>query len=342
MPLTPIAGVSRLRAFQMGIEGTFKTQVPATRRLPWAFVPAVDPHWTASTADTGTLDLAIAPWRLASDITGTVSNAELFGDDVPTIISMGVMGGLPLGTSGTAKTFTAQPASTSQDVFDTYTAEAYDDATADSWAFTGGILESFTLDYPQNLGPILFGGTFRFAANAPYPATPTGALNVDLAPVPMFAADTEVYINDTSGAIETTKLSDIFYDSQLSYTNNIDVKRFQNGSNSRFEVANYGRGERVIQFTAQGAKQTSWLNEAAKWIGQNPTERFFGIKTTSPVLASVGIPYSLDIRFPGYWMTRAWTTVNTNTAFQLVSHQVYDPVLGYAVKIASVSKRAAL
>ena len=69
MPLTPIAGVTRLRALQFGKESTFKTQVAATRRMPWSANPNVDPHWTFPTADTGTLDQASAPYRTAEDIT---------------------------------------------------------------------------------------------------------------------------------------------------------------------------------------------------------------------------------------------------------------------------------
>ena len=340
MALTPIPGVTRLRAFQLGIESTFNTPVACTRRMPWSQAPTENPNWTFPTADTGTLDQAIAPYRMAFDVTGQ-STGQLFANDAPTILSAGMMGGLSFVGGSTAKTLTAQPASTSQDVFDTYTGEWFDDATADAWQGAGGIIEHFSLAYPQDQGPINLTADWRFAS-AIYGATPTAALNVDLAPVPLFMADTEFYINDTSGAIETTKLSDICYDATLDYQNNIDVKRFANGSNTRFQVANYGRGERVITLTMTGSKKTAWIAEATKWIAQNPVERFWGLKTSSIVAAQSGMPYSLDFRIPGYWMTRSDPAVNTNTAIQLVGHQVYDTGLGYPIRAVSVGTRTAL
>ena len=340
MPLTPISGVTRLRRLQLGIEGTFKAQAPATRRMPWTFAPTVTPNWTFPTADTGTLSQAIAPYRTAPAITGTATG-QLFSNDAPYLLSMLVKGGVTPTGGGTAKTWAFSPTETSQDVFDTWTAEWGDDAVADAWAWVGGVAESCTFTYPQDQGPITISAALRMAAIGAYPDTYTPGLNVDLAPVPLFMADTSLYLNDSSGTIETTKLSDILYDATVTYTNNVDVKRFANGSNTRFEVASYGRGERVIEVTANGAKQTAWIAEALKWIGASPTERFIGLKTQSTVDAQAGTKHSFDIRIPGYWMTRTESTVNTNTAFQLMAHQVYDTSLGYAVSMASVNTLAA-
>src|SRR5512142_360810 len=247
MPLTPLAGSTRLRAFQLGLEGTFNVQQAATRRMPWSFDPTVDPHWTFPTADTGTLDQAIAPYRTALDVTGAVTG-QLYANDVPALISASIKGGVsPSTVGGTGKSWVWQPAYTTQDVFDTVTAEVFDDATADAWAFPGGIFTDWTLTYPQDLGPITVSATYR-GASAVYPATPTPALTTDLSPTPLYMADTELYINDTAGAIGTTKISDTLYDASISYTGNIDVKRFANGNSVRFNVINYGRGERVFTY----------------------------------------------------------------------------------------------
>ena len=341
MPLTPIAGTIRNRAFQLGLESTFKTAVAATRRVPWTAVPTIDPHITFPTADTGTLDQAIAPYGTAADYTVAVGPSQLASNDAPTVISAGVMGGLSLATSGTSKSLTATPASLTQDVFDTYTGEWFDDST-DAYQLTGGVLDTFTLEYPQDMGPINFSGTFRFAKLGTYPATPTGSLNVDTSPVYLFAADTEFYINDSSGTIETTKLTDIAYGANFSVANNIDVKRFMNGSNTRFQAAGYSRGNRVVTFNLTGAKKAAWVTEVGNWLAASPTERFFGIKTTSPVAASAGIPHSLDIRMPGYWLTRAEQTINNNTAFELSAQNIYDSGLSYPFYMKSVSTRSAL
>src|SRR6185437_13411350 len=256
MPLTPLAGSIRLRQFQLGLESTFRTPVAATRRLPWTATPSIDPHWTFPTGDFGTLDNATAPYGMASDLTMAVTG-QLAANDTPTIISAGVMGGLSLTTSGTAKTLTAAPASLTQDVFDTYTGEWGDDST-DVWQLQGGVINDFALDYPQDMGPIALTANWRFASLGTYPATFTGALNVDTAPVYYYGADTEFYVNSTSGAIETTKLSNIAYGANFAVNNNLDVKRFANGSNTRFQAQNYGRGARTVTFSLIGAKQSAW------------------------------------------------------------------------------------
>ncbi len=228
--LTPQAGVTRLRAFQLGLESSFKTQVPATRRMPWSFAPDVNPNWTKPTADTGTLDLALAPYRTALDVTGAATG-QLFSNDVPTVLSAGIMGGLSFTGASTAKTMTAAPSATSQDVFDTYTGEWFDDATGDAWAGTGGIITDFELEYPQDQGPINLTANMRFA-KVVYPATPTAGLSVDSSPVPLYCADTWFFVNDTAGAIGTTQLVDQVYGATLSVQNNIDVKRWANGNST--------------------------------------------------------------------------------------------------------------
>lgn len=340
MPLTPVAGSVRLRAFQLGKETTFKTAVAATRRMPWQATPTVDPHWTYPTADTGTLDQAIAPYGTAADYM-IAATGQLASNDAPTLISAGVMGGLSIGTSGTSKSLTAAPASLTQDVFDTYTGQWFDDST-DAYQMAGGVINDFSLDYPQDMGPIVQTSNWRFAALGTYPATPTGSLTVDAAPVYLYMADTEFYVNDTAGAIETTKLTDIAYGATFSVNNNLDLKRWANGSNTRFQIQNYGRGERTVEFSLIGAKQTAWITEATNWLAASPTERFFGIKTTSPVAASAGIPHSLDIRMPGHWLTRSEQTIGSNTAFQLTAHNLYDATLTYPFRMASVSTRGTL
>lgn len=340
MALTPIPGVVRLRQLQLGIESSFAVQVPATRRLPWTLAPTINPNVTFPQADTGTLSQAIAPFRKALDLTGTATG-DLFSNDVPYLLSGLVMGGITPTGAGTAKTRAYSPAETGQDVFDTWTAEWGDDATSDRWAFTGGVVEKCVFTYPQDQGPITIAADYRFAAIGAYPDAFTGGLSVDPAPVPMFMADTQLYLNDGSGTIETTALADVLYDATLTYTNNLDVKRFANGSNTRFQVRSYGRGERVIELMANGAKQAAWIAEAVKWIAASPVERFIGLRTQSVVDAQAGSKHALDFRIPGYWITRAESAITSNTGFQLTAHQVYDTGLGYAFSASSVSTLAA-
>jgi hypothetical protein len=338
--LSPVAGVTRLRALQLGLETTPLTQHAATRRYPWSATPTINPNITKSTADTGTLDNAIAPYPKALDI-GVQMVGELFANDAPTLISAGVMGGLSLTGGGAAKTMTAAPASLTQDVFDTYTGEAFDDATGDAWQFTGGVINDFSLEYPQDMGPIKLTANWRFAAAA-YPGTPTGSLTVDTAPVPLYCADTYFFVNDTSGAIGTTQLVSQIYGAKLTVQNNLDLKRFANGNSTRFNIANYGRANRMVDFEWTFAKATAAIAEAVLFIAASPTTRYAEIRTTSLVAAQAGIPHQLRWRIPGAWFTRTEQVINTNTGFSLMGHQVYDTGLGYPFQVVSTSTRTTL
>lgn len=337
--LTPVAGTTRLRSFALGLETTPLTAHAATRKMPWSFAPTVNPNWTFVTADTGTLDEAIAPYRQALDVTG-VSTGELFANDVPTLFSAGIMGGLSL-TGATAKVITAAPASTSQDVIDTWSGEWYDDATGDAFSGAGGIIDSFTLTYPNTGGIITHSANWRFASVV-YPATPTPGLSVDTNPTPLYQTDTQLSINDTAGAIGTTVFSNQVYDIALTLGNAMDVKRFANGYSTRFALAGYSRGPRTFSVTITFAKVTEAIAEVAKWLGSTASERFLDINTVSTAIITGATPYQMRWRVPGYWFTRNDTTVNTNTAFQLTANGIYDTTLTYPFQGYSVSTRASL
>ena len=342
MPLTPQVGAVRLRAFQLGLETTPFTQHAATRRLPWTFTPNVDPHITFSTADTGTLDYAIAPYQLASDVTGTAAAPDLFFNDLPNLYAAAIKGGVTPVTVGSVNTWTYQPVSTSQDVFDTQTGEWYDDATADAWAGAGGVVDAFTLTSPVSTGaPISLSSTWRFSQPI-YPATPTGALSVDLNPVPLFGTDTVLYIDSAAGSIGISPILDSVYDWSLTYNNNLDVKRFQNGSNTRNKVRNYGRGLREITAVFNFAKTTAAIAEAVKWLTTPTVERFVELETQSTVLISGSTYYNQKLSFGGYWTVRGDTTINSNTGFQLTCHNVQDGTLGFPFKAVVVNTRATL
>ncbi len=132
------------------------------------------------------------------------------------------------------------------------------------------------------------------------------------------------------------------YGASLVLSNNLDPKRFSNGSNSMRQVQGYSRGERVLDFTWTFAKATAAIAEAAKWIAVSPTERYASISTRSSVAAAVGIPHSLTWNIPGFWFTRTEQVINTNTGFSLAGQQVYDTGLGYPFRVVSTSTRASL
>lgn len=339
MTVAALPGNVRLRAFQLGKETTWGTPVNATRRFPWSFAPNIDPHWTFPDADTGTLDRALRPYRLRGDYTGTATGPLAF-DDAPYLWAAISKGGVtPAG--GGAKTWTFQPASTSQDDFEIFSGE-WGDETADCYRLEDGTLNQLQLTWPEDLGPVQVSADWRFAAIT-YPNA-RQALSVDFTPNWVYAADTSIYIDSTAAGIEGTQLTNTSHGLSLTINNNLDVKSFNNGSNTRFEAAGYGRGARIVTVQFNFAKSAAALTEVANWLNANPVERFLGIKTQSPaVIPTTATQFSQDIRLSGFWTVGAPGTYGTtNTTNQLTCEGWLDQTLTYPYLSTVVCGLAAL
>ncbi|MDD5304041.1 MAG: hypothetical protein PHS14_13150, partial [Elusimicrobia bacterium] len=126
--------------------------------------------------------------------------------------------------------------------------------------------------------------------------------------------------------------------------NALDKKRFLNGSNSRFQLAGYGRGARMISLALTNAKSTVGIAEVADWLNANPVERFLGLKTISPaVIGATTTPYSQDIRLAGFWSTATYGTYGTaNTTDVLTCEGFLDQTLGYPISVTTVNGRTTL
>lgn len=324
MTVAALPGNVRLRAFQLGKQTSFGTPVVATRRLGLTYAPTLDPHWTFPTSDTGTLDEALAPYRMATDITGAATGPTAF-DDLPYSFGALIKGGI----TPASHVWTYTPASTSQDIFELFVGEWGDDVATDNFSYSDGVLDSLVLAYPEDLGPIQTTANWRFGSFV-YPQTKQ-ALSVDPSPIWAYAADTKLFFNDTAGAIGTTALTNTMHSATITINNNLDVKRFSNGSNTRFQVAGYGRGARTFEANFKFAKSTAGVAEAAKWLNTNATERFVSVETTSVTnVPTTSTPYSLILRFGGYWFTRAESTYGTaNATIDLVCRGVLDQTLSY-------------
>lgn len=341
MTVNAMPGNVRFRAFQLGKETTFGTPVAATRRMPWRFSPTVDPHWTSPDVDTGTLDPAIAPYRMATDVTGQATG-PLAANDAQILWAALLKGGVaPTGPTDSAYTWAFQPASGTADPFEILTAEWGDEVTGDQWRYEDGVLDQLQLQFPQDLGPIAITADWRFAS-ATYPHIMTGSLSVDTNPTWLYAADTRLYIDDVAGSIGITPLVNTMHDASIQIQTNVDVKRFANGSNTNFAVAGYGRGARTMQTTFTLAKSTAGLAEAVKWLNADPVERFLCLDTTSRKLIGASSHYSQRIRFAGYWFTRSEQAVNSNSAIQLVCNHIVDPSLASAIDVRVVNGMSAL
>lgn len=332
MSVAALPGNVRFRAFQMGVQSVFGTAVPATRRMPWRFSPTVDPHWTSPDVDTGTLDPGIAPYRMATDITGDLTGPLAY-DDAAILYAMLLKGGVsPTGPTDGVYAWDFAAASTSQDPFEVVTGEWGDD-TLDEFQYRDGVLDSLQLSFPQDLGPVQIQAGTRFGHVA-YPSALTGSLDVETNPDWVYAADTSLYIDDAAGSIGITPLVDSMHDATIQVSSNLDVKRFANGSNANFAVAGYARGARTGQVTITFAKSTQALAEVAKWLSADPVNRYLAFDSNSrKSITGSSSHRGHRIRLAGHWFTRSEQAVGSNSAAQLVLNTFYDPALAYGFSV---------
>lgn len=338
MTVQALPGNVRFRAFQLGLQVAWGTPVNATRRVPWRFNPTVDPHWTFPDVDTGTLDPAIAPYRMALDVTGQATG-PLAADDAQILWSLLLKGGITP-TGAVAKSWAIQPTATAADAYDVVSGEWGDEVTGDQFRYYDGIIDQLQLTFPQDLGPIQVQADFRFGS-VTYPHTRQD-LDVDTSPVWLYGADTRLYIDDVAGSIGITPIVDTMHDASMTIQSNTDVKRFSNGSNSNFNVAGYGRGPRTLETTFNFAKSAAALQEFADWLNANPVERFVVLDTTSREFVTGSTPYQQKIKFAGYWFTRSENAVGSNTTAQLVCRHVNDPDLPSPIDVLVVNGMSTL
>ncbi len=334
MTVAALPGNVRLRAFQIGKETTFGTTVPATRRLPTTFTPNFDLHVTFPTADTGTLDRALAPYRMAADIDGQLVGNIAY-NDLPYYLAAALKGGVT--PTGSPNVWTYQPAYTSQDVFEIFTAE-WGDETGDQYQLSDGVANQIQFTYPEDLGPIQLTEDWFFSAISGGPNTSftrTPGLQVDPAPNWVYGADTKLYIDSTAGGIEGTTLLNTLHGATVTLSNNLDKKRFSNGSNTRFQLAGYGRGLRTLTAQLTFAKSTVGIAEVANWLNQNPVERFLGLRSESVAIAGGATHYAFDMRFAGFWTANTYGTTTAgggnpgNTTDVLTCENFIDQTLAY-------------
>ena len=350
----PIQGFTRFREHQWALQGSNSATIstpanPATRAIPLSGVPSVNRNVTFDDVDEGSLDPIQAPYFGAVDITETLTGSTNY-DDLPWYLALGLKGTTPSGT--TAKTWTFQPASLTADAVVLLTEEFGDDVTTDWFQLFGGTAENVTfsgeLTTPVEASVGLRFAGFKQTGSTSYPVTgtvPTAALTVDSTPQRVFLDDCEIYLNDTAGAIGTTKISDALGSFELAISNTLDVKRYANGSNTRFQVAGYGRGEREITLTAQWHKTSDIVgtgSESDDWMSSTPVKRFVELRFTSPEIITGSTPYSWVTRGALYYTTREDTEINTNTTVTLTGRFVYDTDLGYAIRSVVVNTLASL
>jgi hypothetical protein len=335
----PIAGFTRFRKHQVGPQTSLASNSVATRILPYRGAIVYDPQRTDPDVDVGSLDPILAPFAGAAEVSGNWEGKLAF-DDAPYIWNGTIKGGVTP-TGATAKAWVWQAASLTADTFGLVTDQWGDDYSTDVIVGGGGTIDSLEIGFGDDLSAFDVNADLIYA-RAQLCQGFTGGLTIDSTPNWVYGADTEVFLDTTFGAIGTTKLTDTIHGATLNISNNLDQKRFANGSNSRFELAGYGRGAREITVTLVLAKTTQSVAEACTLDDTPVPNRFIELRTTSPEIITGVIPYSQSIRVPARLISRADGEIGGNTTITLVYRGYYDSDLGYAIRAAVVNTLTAL
>jgi hypothetical protein len=335
----PIQGLTRFRQHQWGKQSSFASNTVATRRMPWRGAIEVDPARTDPDVDVGSLDPILAPFLGPQTVTASLDITALSYNDAP--YYWGALLKEPAITGGGAnKTHTIQAASLTADDF-LYITDYWGDDVASDYIIGGsGVGDSGEIGFGDDLG-VWTGSLDMIYARAQLGTGPTGGIVIDDTPEWIYGAHTEVFLDTAFGSIGTTKLTDSVHGATVRVTNNLDQKRFANGSNSAFQLAGYGRGPREIEVELVLAKTTATVAEFVTLDDTPVPERFIELRTTSPETIN-GANYSQVIRTSGHLISRSDGELGGNSIVTLTYRAHYDADLGYAIRVVLVNGLASL
>jgi hypothetical protein len=338
--VSPIQGFTRFRKHQVGVQTSFTSNATATRILPFRGPIVVEPNRTDPDVDVGSLDPILKPFNGPKEVTGTWEGKLAF-DDAPYVWAATIKGGVSPTGGGTDKTWTFQAASLTADDFEYLTDEWGDDYSTDVIIGRGGVIDSLELGFDEDLSAYDVNADLVYS-EATLCDDFTPALTIDASPQWVYGADTEVYLDSAFGSIGTTKLTDAVHGATLTINNNLDRKRFANGSNTRFQLAGYGRGPREIELQLVLAKTAATVAEACTLDDEPVPDRFIELRTTSPEIITGSIPYSQSIRLPMRLVGREDGEINNNSVITLTYRGFYSADLGYAIRVVVVNTLSSL
>lgn len=327
----PIAGFRRFQKHQVGSQTSLSSNVAATRILPYRGAIVYNPNRTDPDVDVGSLDPILQPFNGAADITGTWGGKAAF-DDLPYLWN-GVLKGGVSPTGATAKAWVWQAASLTSDAFGGVTDQWGDDYSTDIIVGGYGVIDTLDIGFGEDLSAWDVNAGLVYARGEVCQSF-TGGLVIDDTPQWVYGADTEVFLDTVYSAIGTTKLTDAVHRATVNINNNLDRKRFANGSNTRFQLAGFGRGPREITVTLTLAKTTATIAEACTIDDTPVPSRFIELKTTSPEIITGTTPWSQSIRVPARLISRTDEQINNNDVITLVYRGNYDANLAYAIRVA--------
>jgi len=337
-------GFTRFRKIQVGKQSVIGTAVAATRVLPYRSLVVYNPNRTDPDIDVGSLDPVISPYMVAPEVTMPGAAGPLTFNDLAIRASAGIKGGVsPTGSAGSGFTWTFTAASLTADAFDYYSVQTGDDTSDSAGAGTnayGAVINQFSQSMDEGLGPWTVSDDW-IAANAVY-GNRTGGLNVDAAPKFVFGADTKFYLNTTAGSIGATPLDAAVRGATLTVNNNLDQKRFADGSNVRFALNSYGRGLREITLDLVVEKTTATIAEAVT-LDDTPTpNRYIKISTNSLELAGTVTTCFSEFYLPMRLYSIDDGEIENNTNWTFHYKGFYDSTLTYAIKLIVLNSLSAL
>ena len=331
------------------------TVVAAKRRLPFSGTPDVDPQWTDPDVDAGSIYPVAAPVRGAGAYGATLADNTLAYNDLPMLLAAFFGGGVTPTGAGASKTWHFTPAADGTDAFDPFTYEHGDDVATDVFQLGDGILTGLSIATPEAGGGVLTAsGTWRFGSAASTGSTdspvtgtvPTPGLTLDLSPTPVYVKDCSVWIDSTAAGLGTTQLTNSVHSFTLNATQEVDDKRYANGTQS-FAVDDYGRASAAIELAVVYAKTADTVgtgSEADAWFSDTSVPRFVKIGFESLAIAESGspdIPYSWVINMPMRYYTRAEGALGGNSTVILTAHAFLEDVtLHYAFDTTVVNTLA--
>jgi hypothetical protein len=331
----PIAGFVRLRKHQFGRQTTFGTNVAATKAYPFSGTPDVELNWTDPEIDAGSRDIVAPPYRVAPDITASLTDPGLAYNTLPLLMCAFFGGDEAPAGAGTAKTWSHDPASLTVDEPDLFTYEFGDDVTTDWFQLGDGMLTSLEISGPEGLGPLTTSMSWMFGSAASsgstdspdVPTVPTGGLSVDTGAAIVYLKDGKIALADTVAGLAAGQVSDALHSFTLRLTQEVDVKRFANGTQS-FDAQAYGPGARTIELEATWAKTADIVgigSEADDWMSDEAVNRYVQLTFTSTSFAEGATPYSWVVTMPMRYYTRTEGEVGGNTTVVLTGKAFYDP-----------------
>ena len=338
-------GFTRFRKIQVGHQSVIGTAVPATRVLPYRSLIVLDPGRVEPDVDVGSLDPIIAPYATALNVTMPGATGPQTFSDLPIRLDAGLMGGVtPTGSAVAGYTWTYTAASLTADPFSYWSVQTGDDTSDSAGAGTngfGGVINTFGMTMPEDLGPWTVSDDWVFAGAA-Y-GNRTGALTVDANPIFAFGADTAFYLNSVAGAIGATQITDAVRGSSLTIGDNLDLKRYANGSNTRFQLGGYGRGARTIELTLTVEKTTAMIAEAVTLDDTPVPNRYVKVACNSTENAgSGGTKAKFEFFLPVRLVSVSEGEIGGNANYTFTYHGFYDSTLTYAIKAIVINSLSAL